>query len=329
MSHQPLVSIITPTYNHERFIGQCIESVLAQTYPHWEQIIIDDGSTDKTGEVVAQYRDERIKYVRQEHVGIWRLGETYNKALNHSQGKFIAILEGDDFWPPYKLKSQMPVFLKQEVIFTWGKVAMTNSMGKVVAINPKSLKWVRNSSKQEMLRKLLLRVYMPSCTVICRKESLVSMGGFKQPAYAPFVDYPTWLELSLLGEFPAIDEIMGYWRWHKESVTTVMAMTVVEAANKCSQDFFEQLPQELKRFIGISREELAAAHQENIAGVFIQLGRIALLNGKWEDSRQNFIKALHIGSCFRKMVALLGLTCSYFKIDLEWAAKAIGRFYMK
>ena len=57
----PLVSIITPTYNHEVSIGECIESVLAQTYSHWEQIIIDDGSTDRTKEIVAQYNDERIK----------------------------------------------------------------------------------------------------------------------------------------------------------------------------------------------------------------------------------------------------------------------------
>ncbi len=77
---QPLISIITPTYNHENFIGECIESVLAQTYPHWEQIIIDDGSTDRTGEIVAQYNDERIKYIRQDNIGIWRLRETYNRA---------------------------------------------------------------------------------------------------------------------------------------------------------------------------------------------------------------------------------------------------------
>ena len=75
----PKVSIITPTYNHEKFIGQCVESVLAQTYPNWEQIIIDDGSTDRTGEIVAQYKDERVKYIRQDNLGIWRLSKRVNR----------------------------------------------------------------------------------------------------------------------------------------------------------------------------------------------------------------------------------------------------------
>ena len=62
---KPLVSIITPTYNHEKFIEQCVRSVLSQTYPNWEMIIIDDGSTDKTPEKIEQFKDDRIHYIRQ------------------------------------------------------------------------------------------------------------------------------------------------------------------------------------------------------------------------------------------------------------------------
>ena len=63
MESTPLVSIITPTYNHEKFIAQCIESVLAQTYTAWEQIIIDDGSSDATKDIISKYNDKRIKYI--------------------------------------------------------------------------------------------------------------------------------------------------------------------------------------------------------------------------------------------------------------------------
>src|SRR6185437_7226889 len=63
---KPVVSIITPTYNHERFIGQCIESVLDQTFPDWEMIIVDDESTDGTGSVLRGYNDQRVNYIRQE-----------------------------------------------------------------------------------------------------------------------------------------------------------------------------------------------------------------------------------------------------------------------
>ena len=70
MATDPLVSIITPTYNHENFIAQCLESVLSQSYVAWEQIVVDDGSTDRTREIISQYKDERIKYIHQANKGI-------------------------------------------------------------------------------------------------------------------------------------------------------------------------------------------------------------------------------------------------------------------
>lgn len=97
------MSIITPTYNHGGYIRQCIESVLVQTFTGWEQIIIDDGSTDETPQIVSGFKDDRIRYFRQNHQGIWKLGETYAKALALARGDFIAIFEGDDFWPFDKL----------------------------------------------------------------------------------------------------------------------------------------------------------------------------------------------------------------------------------
>jgi len=104
-----LVSVITPTYNHERFIAQCIESVLAQTYGHWEMIIVDDGSTDHTASIAEEYakKDHRIKVIRQANNGIFRLAETYNKALGLANGELIAILEGDDTWQNTKLEIQV------------------------------------------------------------------------------------------------------------------------------------------------------------------------------------------------------------------------------
>src|SRR6266568_957428 len=73
MTNHPIISIITLTYNHEYFIGKCIDSVIAQTNADWELIVIDDGSTDRTGEIVSNYHDQRIKYVRQENRGVSRL----------------------------------------------------------------------------------------------------------------------------------------------------------------------------------------------------------------------------------------------------------------
>lgn len=130
LTRTPLVSVITPTYNHERFIGPCIDSLLRQTYPAWEQIILDDGSTDKTGEIVAAYRDPRVRYERQENRGPFELARTYNRALALAQGELIAILEGDDLWPPDKLAALVPVFQDEAVVLAHGERVEIDTKGR-------------------------------------------------------------------------------------------------------------------------------------------------------------------------------------------------------
>ena len=323
MEQHSLVSIITPTYNHEKFIAQCIESVLAQTYPYWEQIIIDDGSTDRTGEIVKQYKDKRIKYIRQDNVGIWNLGKTYNRALQISQGKLIAVLEGDDFWPPYKLERQIPSFRHEDIVLSWGKVAFVNIEGKIIRIVPKTLKCFKNAKREQILKQLLFGNFIFPCTAICRKSALLSIGGFKQTEYLPLVDYPTWLELILIGNFSVVDEILGYWRLHGQQVSSTMVLPMAEAG-RYSIDFFKRMPQELVDSVGVSIDELLFNQRRQIIGATFHLGRIALIYGKWHEAKSNFKKALIEGRPITKLGALVGLICAYFKIDYEWVAGLRG-----
>lgn len=324
MKKGPLISIITPTYNHENFIGRCIESVLAQTYPHWEQIIIDDGSTDGTSKVVSQYQDGRIKYIRQNNIGVWRLNETYNRALQCSQGEFVTILEGDDFWPRYKLERQFAAFDRREVVLSWGKAASIDSNGKIIAINPKNLKWFNGRSKGELLNKLLINNFIPACTVMCRKDVLLSCGGFKQPKNMPCVDYPTWLELILYGEFSPVDELLGYWRQHEKQVTRTMTTAFCEV-HKYAIDFFNQIPQDLKKSIKINYNDLVMNYQYDMASIFFYSGRKALTEYKWDTANKHFKEAIDKGSLSTKIKAIVGLICSHCRIDLEWAATILNK----
>jgi len=324
-----LVSIVTPTYNHRKFIGQCIESVLGQSYPYWEQIVVDDGSTDGTGELVAGYRDGRIRYVRQENVGIWRLAETYNKALQLSQGELVAVLEGDDFWPADKLERQITAFGRQEVVLSWGKAAVTNSRGRTLYIigDPK---WFTNRTREKMLRKLLISNFIPNCTVMCRKDALLSIGGFKQqPEYAPYVDYSTWLQLSLIGEFYPVDELLGYYRRHEGQTSMTMIVELNEAATRCSMDFFELLSPRLRDSLGISAKELLNKRQYWTALAHLSLGRMELTQHKWTEARKNLRLALDSGSFFTRTKALLGIVCAYLRVDLEWVAFLMRRRRLK
>ncbi len=105
-----LVSIIMPSWNTAGFIAESIQSVINQTYKKWELIIVDDCSTDNTDEVVASFKDDRIKYLKNEKNSGAAL--TRNRALQETEGEWIAFIDSDDLWMPEKLEHQI-AFMKK------------------------------------------------------------------------------------------------------------------------------------------------------------------------------------------------------------------------
>lgn len=102
-----LVSVIIPVYNYERYLGEAIESVLSQTYKNLEVIVVDDGSTDRSGEVAKSFADKGVKYRHQVNAGI---GPARNQGVELAQGSFIAFLDADDRWPEEKTELQLRAF---------------------------------------------------------------------------------------------------------------------------------------------------------------------------------------------------------------------------
>ena len=107
MKDNPLVSVIIPVYNYDRYLGEAIESVLSQTYQHLEVIVVDDGSTDQSGEVAKRFADRGVRYCHQVHAGI---GPARNKGVELAQGEYVAFLDADDRWPLQKLERQLGAF---------------------------------------------------------------------------------------------------------------------------------------------------------------------------------------------------------------------------
>lgn len=110
MKFHPLVSIITPVYNHEKFIGATIDGVLSQTYQNWELLVVDDQSSDGSWEIIQKYakKDSRIKAFRNEiNKG---LIENWKFLIDNSKGEYIAFLEGDDLFCKENLAKKMAVF---------------------------------------------------------------------------------------------------------------------------------------------------------------------------------------------------------------------------
>ena len=116
MTNNPLISVMMPTYNNAKYICKAIESIYAQSYDNIEIIVVDDGSTDNTKEILKQYKD--IKYFYVEHKGI---PTARNVALANSKGEYIAFCDSDDYWLPGKINTQMQYFKEHpdcEIVFT-------------------------------------------------------------------------------------------------------------------------------------------------------------------------------------------------------------------
>jgi glycosyltransferase involved in cell wall biosynthesis len=107
MKEAPLVSVIIPVYNYDRYLAEAVESVLGQTYQNREVIVIDDGSTDQSGEVARSFAGRRVVYGHQAHAGI---GPARNKGVALARGEFLAFLDADDRWPLEKLERQLNAF---------------------------------------------------------------------------------------------------------------------------------------------------------------------------------------------------------------------------
>lgn len=132
MSTSPLVSVIVPTFNRARYLQETLESALAQTWSALEIIIVDDGSTDHTPDIVQQLmlRDSRIRYLRQENQGV---SAARNRAIEMAQGQFLAFLDSDDVWFPWKLELQMKLFAaRPELGMIWTNMDAISAEGQLL-----------------------------------------------------------------------------------------------------------------------------------------------------------------------------------------------------
>jgi glycosyltransferase involved in cell wall biosynthesis len=113
METNPLVSVLIPFYNEERFLEEAVQSVLQQTYPHWEILLIDDGSSDTSTAIAKEYAvryPEKIFYVEHDGHANKGLSATRNAGIAKARGELIALLDADDVWLPEKLQKQVAIF---------------------------------------------------------------------------------------------------------------------------------------------------------------------------------------------------------------------------
>jgi teichuronic acid biosynthesis glycosyltransferase TuaG len=233
MAH--LVSIIMPAYNASRHIAESVQSVLAQTYPHWELLVVDDGSTDDTAEVVHRFvaSDARVRYFSRPNGG---QAAARNTGLREARGDLVAFLDADDLWLPEKLESQLAVLdsTGAHLVYCDGYVFYDDGSpdrADFFAVVPGA------ADAATMLRLLYAYNRIPTLSVVVRREALDRVGMFDESRRIQNCeDYDLWLRMARAGcSFYGMPEKLMRYRRHAQSTTyreSRMLRPMVEVARK-------------------------------------------------------------------------------------------------
>jgi glycosyltransferase involved in cell wall biosynthesis len=205
------VTILMPAYNAEKYIGESIGSVLQQTFSDFELLVIDDGSTDGTADLVHSFSDTRIRYVYQTHSGV---AAALNAGLVLAKGKYIARFDADDICYPQRLEKQFR-FLEDHPDHT-----VVGSDADYLLENGDHL--FRFScighTNEEIMDKLYFYCPFIHSAVMFKKDAVMQAGGYSVRAHN-FEDYLLWVRLSAKGKFANLAEPLIRVRFNPASVT--------------------------------------------------------------------------------------------------------------
>ena len=189
MEHTPLVSVIVPCYNMEKYLTDTIASVRSQTFGDWELLVVDDASTDGTMRILHDFsqQDPRIKVaVKDEHSGI---AHTRNRCLQRAKGRYLAFLDADDLWHPEKLEKQLRFMQERQAAFSYTSYDLIDENGQPLG---KTIQATRDLNYQAYLRNTLI-----GCSTVMLDTE--KTGKVTVPNFRTSEDTATWLNLLRRG----------------------------------------------------------------------------------------------------------------------------------
>jgi hypothetical protein len=209
MKH-PLVSVIMPVYNGEKFLKDAIDSILGQTFSDFELLIINDGSKDNSAKIINSYSDSRIRFLENSfNLG---LAGARNRGIKEAQGKYIALLDCDDISLPTRLEKQVKVLENDHSIGlcgTWVKTFGGNSTSEwCYPINPDYLRC-----------RMIFDNPFTTSSVMVRRRPLLSLDKYFDLEFTQAEDYELWERLSKVSRISNIPEILTLYRFHGQQTS--------------------------------------------------------------------------------------------------------------
>jgi len=229
MTHVPAVSVMMPVYNALPYVAEAVRSILTQTMGDFELVVIDDGSTDGSKQLLEAQaaRDERIRLISRENRGI---SATRQQMLETARGEYVAVLDADDVALPDRLEKQR-AFLdsNSDVVCVGGSFDAIDEAGRFLRV-------FELPTEHEQIDQSLIRGVNVIChsAVMMRRKVALAVGGY-DPLLAPSEDYDLWLRMGEVGRLANLPQVLVRYRYHGSSASSLGRQIQMETARRACE----------------------------------------------------------------------------------------------
>ena len=229
---KPIISVLMPAYNAAEYIREAIDSILTQTFTDFEFIIINDGSTDSTEDIILSYSDKRIKYYANEcNLGIVK---TLNRGIDLSNGRYIARMDADDVSMPDRLEKQVHLLDVNPQIVASGTLYTILGDGSNIPVDVAT-------DTEDIRYDMAIYCQFAHSTMMIRKDILEQYKLRYREEYKYAEDYKLWTELLQFGEMINIPDVLGYIRQCEEGISISNADKQKNLSDIVRKDYLNQL----------------------------------------------------------------------------------------
>jgi glycosyltransferase involved in cell wall biosynthesis len=293
------VSLVIATYNHARFLGEALDSAVAQTLEGVEVVVVDDGSTDDTEAVLARYGG-RLRVIRQPNRG---LAAARNTGLAAARGTYVSFLDADDVLLPTKLAEQAAILDRAPTVgWTYCDVLIEATATGAEMRASERFGYGARMLEGWLFSELIHGNFIPAIAPLVRRTVLHTAGGFDERLTA-LEDWDLWLRLSLIAEARYSPAVLVRYRVHPGGMS--------EDRSRMDRNRFRVLDK-LCRTRPAAVEGLGAAGRRIIADTHNWLGKEAYARGDWAEARRRFTASLVTVPWQRQAPMLLGLSLVRF-----------------
>jgi glycosyltransferase involved in cell wall biosynthesis len=281
------VSVILPCFNGSHWVSKAIESVLAQSNKHFELVIVNDGSTDNSEEVIAPYlRDKRIHYVCQKNSGF---SAAINRGIRESSKPLIGFIGQDDMWLPEKLELQMKYLsIHKDVHLVYSDYYSIDSDERILRMT--KTKRPDTRSKQQLVTQLFLNNFIGFETVLVKRSCFDEVGFFDENMIG-FSDHDMWLRIVGSYNIAHLDLPLVKKRKHSLQLSTTNIESVLE-------DEFQLVEKAISFYPFLKKVE-----QKKLSSLHYALGLALLRKGNIKEAKQELLKTIRFQPYKLKAIA--------------------------